>query len=331
MPEIRQNIITRDWVIIASERAARPDDFKRPHELVTLPRYESSCPFCPGNEHLTGQELLRIDKESAWQVRVVPNRYPALAPEGERIRTVKGICRSMTGVGIHEVIVEHPRHDIVPALYDDSHFADVLATFRERYAAARRDPRVEAIIIFSNHGEAAGTSLQHPHSQITATPVVPSQIRTRIDEATRYFDDNGDCLFCRTLREELMSGERIIVEGADFVAFHPFAALSPFHTWIFPRRHMSSFEETTDTELLGLASVLRKTLAKLYYGLNDPDYNYTIRSTPTDLAATEYFHWYLSIVPRVLRTAGFELGSGMFINPSVPEESAAFLRSVKVS
>jgi UDPglucose--hexose-1-phosphate uridylyltransferase len=208
--------------------------------------------------------------------------------------------------------------------------AAIIAMYRMRYAAIRKDPRVEAIIIFKNHGEAAGTSIAHPHSQIAATPIVPTQIRTRMEEAIRFLDDTGECLFCRTFKEELSSGERVIVESEHFVAFHPYAALSPFHTWIFPRRHMSSFDEISDAEIVDIAFTLKTFLGKLYFGLGDPDFNLSIRSIPTNDKNTEYFHWYVAVIPRVTRTAGFEMGSGMFINTMLPEDSAKFLRGVKI-
>ena len=190
---------------------------------------------------------------------------------------------------------------------------------------------LRALSFLKNHGESAGTSLEHPHSQITATPVVPSQIRYRMVEATSYFDDMGECLFCYTLRDELKAKERIVLETEHFVTFIPYAALSPFHLWVFPRKHVSCFGDISEAELVDLAYSLKTVLAKLYYGLNNPAYNYTIRSMPTDERQSDYFHWYLAIVPRVTKAAGFELGSGMYINPAMPEDSAKFLREIDVS
>jgi UDPglucose--hexose-1-phosphate uridylyltransferase len=266
-----------------------------------------------------------------WRVRVVPNKYPALIPTGDRVRKIEGIYRSLTAVGTHEVVVEHPRHDMTMALMQVSEVADVLQVYLQRYGHIRQDPRIEAIIIFKNHGEGAGTSLQHPHAQIAATPIVPNQFRMRMEEAIRYFDDTGECVFCSTLREELDDAERIVFETKHFVAFVPYAALSPFHTWIFPRRHASSFDEISNQEIDDLALNLRTVLAKLFKGLNNPDFNYSIRSIPTRDAHSEYFHWYVTIIPRVSKTAGFELGSGMYINTTVPEESARFLRDISIS
>lgn len=331
MAELRQNIITRDWVIIARERARRPDEFvSEVRPRVRVDTYKADCPFCPGNEHLTQRELFRVSGERNWKVRVVANKYAALSSDGERVRTINGIYRSMTAVGFHEVVIEHRQHDRTIAQLSPGEVADILEAYRQRYGAIKKDPRIEAIIIFKNHGEGAGTSLLHPHSQIAATPIVPTQIRGRIEEAIRYFDEAGECVFCRTLKEELMSRERIVFETEHFVAFIPYAALSPFHLWIFPRRHASSFDDLFDAELNDLAVNLRTVLAKIYHGLNDPDYNYSIRSIPTRDRHTDYFHWYITIIPRVSRTAGFEIGSGMFINTSLPEESAKFLRNVKV-
>lgn len=332
MPELRLNIITRDWVVIATERAKRPDQFVRAkREGPPLPSFDASCPFCPGNEHLTLKETLRLGDPDKWNVRVIPNKFPALSTEGARTRGGHGIFRSMSGVGYHEVIVEHPRHDLTTALMDVPDIVEVLKAYRERYKEIRKDPRIEAIIIFKNHGETAGTSLVHPHSQLAATPVVPFQFRARLAEATRYFDEHGECIFCRLLRDELAERSRIVHQSGHFVAFIPYAALSPFHTWIFPRRHASSFDGITDDELTDFARITKSILSRLYHGLNDPDYNYSIRSVPTDFTDTDYFHWYLTIIPRVTRTAGFEYGSGMFINTSLPEESAEFLRRVKMS
>lgn len=331
MAELRQNVVTREWVIINPERARRPDQFAgEKHTRAPLPMSDPNCPFCVGNEHLTIDESFRTSDGENWRVRVVGNKFPAVQREGERVRKVDGIYRSMSAVGFHEVIVEHPLHNMIIALMPDDHVADILKAYRQRYRELRWDERVESIIVFKNHGESAGTSLAHPHSQLVATPIVPSQIRSRMEEAIRYFDDTGECVCCRTLKDELSAGERIICESESFVAFIPYAALSPFHTWIFPRRHSSSFDETTDTEITDLAKCLRNVLAKLYHGLNNPDFNYSIRSIPTRELHAEYFHWYLTIVPRVTKTAGFEIGSGMYVNSALPEESAEFLRSVAV-
>jgi UDPglucose--hexose-1-phosphate uridylyltransferase len=329
MPELRQNIITREWVIIAKERA------KRPHELIAparsnpkVPSHDPECPFCPGNEGKTTTERYRIEKGNDWQVRVVANKFPALQEEGEKVRHIDGIFRSMTAVGYHEVVIEHPRHDLSPAGYTVDETAAIIEAHRQRYMTLAQDPRIEAVIIFKNHGEGAGTSLQHPHSQIAATPIVPTQVRHRLEESIRYFDETGECVFCRTLNREMQDGTRIVAQNKNFVAFIPYAALSPFHLWIFPVRHESSFDEITPQAVKSFAEILQGVLSKIHRGLNNPDFNFSIRSIPAREGHREYFHWYLTIIPRIGRTAGFEIGSGMYINPAIPEESARFLRDI---
>jgi UDPglucose--hexose-1-phosphate uridylyltransferase len=333
MPEIRQNLITRQWVIIATERARRPEQFSQKDAArKELPAFDPKCPFCPGNESLAPPATLEIPRrgDRGWQVRVVPNKFAALAAEGALVRTGSGLKRIISGVGIHEVIIESPAHNVTTALLGDDEVVQILESYERRYREIVRDPRVAQITLFKNHGAAAGTSLEHPHSQLIGTPLIPYEVRDRMETALRFYDEEGECLFCRTLSEEMDEGTRVVLEGEHFTAFIPFAALSPFHLWIFPKRHAACFTRMDEAQRLDLARVLRRVLRKLYDGLDNPDYNYTIRTAPEDAASVNYYHWYLSIVPRLTKTAGFELGSGMFINVGLPEESAKFLRNLKV-
>ena len=330
MPEIRQNMATKEWVIIATERAHRPQEFTQQERELTesRPEWDPNCPFCPGNEEPEPMEQMRIPAEGPWQLRVVLNKYPALSLEGERVRSFDGIYRRLTGVGRHEVLIETPRHNTCPALESPEEVARTIWAFQARGLDFAHDPRIEHIVYFKNHGPRAGTSLAHPHTQIVGLPMVPYYIRCRAEEARRYFDDTGNCVFCEIWREELDAGERIITQNEHFIAFIPYAAFSPFHTWIFPRRHNPNFLDATGEEIEALGHILRDVLRRLYIGLHDPDYNYVIRSAPLYDIGREYLHWYVTIIPRVTQTAGFEMGSGMFINTALPEESAAFLRDV---
>ncbi len=331
MPELRHNLITREWVIIATERAKRPEDFaKKTKEKRSLPAYLATCPFCPGNEKLTPAETYVVRDTNGWRVRVTPNKFAALAYEGERRRAIQGIRRTVTGVGMHEVIIETPDHSKSTALLTDREVELIVQTYLHRFKFASADPRVEQITLFKNHGEAAGTSLEHPHSQMIATPVITSQLRDRLINSLKHFDEFGECIFCRLLEQELKEGARVVLETPEFVSFIPFAALTPFSLLIMPRRHMACFAEINDAEAAGLASALRRTLAKLYHGLDDPDFNYVVRTAPSEYTGVKYYHWYLSVIPRLTKMAGFELGSGMFINVSLPEENANFLRAIKV-
>jgi len=330
MPELRYNVITRDWVIMASERAKRPDQFKRKEKRKVLAAHVAHCPFCPGNEHLTPPASYVVPNSELWQVRVTPNKFAAVAAQGERTRSIQGIRRTVSGVGIHEVIVETPDHSKTTALLNNYEVELIVQTYLNRFQFASADTRVELVTIFKNYGDAAGTSLEHPHSQMIATPVITTQIRDRLFHALEHFDEYGECIFCRVLDQELKEGSRIVLETEHFVSFVPFAAPTPFSMLVMPRRHMACFLEMKDAEAADLAHNLRRTLLKLYRGLDDPDYNYVIRTAPVEYCSVKYFHWYVSIIPRLTKMAGFELGSGMFVNVALPEENGAFLRGIDV-
>lgn len=327
MPELRQNLATREWVIIASERARRPNAYAEPPENARAerPAHDPACPFCPGNEELD-LEVSRTPAGAEWLTRVVRNKYPALAQEGPVLRRAAGVARTITGVGYHEVLVEHRLHNTTLALMSDAELAAALAASLRRGQEIAADSRIEQIVFFKNHGVRAGASMAHPHSQIIGLPIVPGDVRHRIEEARRFFDDTGQCVFCTMLDDELSRGERIIAANAHFAAFVLYAASSPFHIWILPRAHRASFLHVDPADLHHLAPVLRDVLSRVHHRLNDPDYNLIIRSTPVKEPENGYFHWYMALVPRLSRTAGFELGSGVWINPTIPEDCAAFLR-----
>ncbi len=331
MPELRQIRFNKEWVIIATERAKRPEELKIKRPPVVLPHYSETCPFCPGNEHMAPPEVMRINGHGDdWQIRVVPNKFAALAREGEPTRKITRSRRTMNGVGIHDVIIEGRDHSATTALVPDSQVVNLLRCYRTRYLELAKDPRITHITIFKNHGVGAGTSLEHPHSQLIGTPVISHQVRDRMYEALRHYDEFGECIFCEVLGEDLHEGTRIVEVGEHFVALEPFASPTPFITHIFPRRHMASFGDIREEEMVDLGRVLRKVLAKLYFGLENPDFNYTIRSAPAENRGVMYYHWYISVIPRLTQVAGFELGSGMFINTVLPEAAAEFLRNVNV-
>lgn len=327
MPEIRYNVVTREWVIIATERAKRPEQFAQ--QNVRRPKvepYVATCPFCPGNEQMTPPETFRLADDGKWRVRVVPNKFAALDRDAKLTRSNNGLKRTISGVGIHEVIIETPAHDMHMALLSQPDFDRVIQTYHERYNAISKDSRVAHTTLFRNHGERAGTSLEHPHSQIVGTPIIAPQVRGRMETALRYYDDEGQCLGCAMIEDEMRDGVRIVTSNDRFVAIIPFAALSPFQLWLLPIRHGASFGDCTDEDLALLSQTLRLVLRKICFSLANPDYNLSVRSVSHELGGSRYHHWYVSVIPRVTRLAGFELGSGMFINTSRPEDSAAFLR-----
>ena len=331
MSEIRQNLISREWVIIASDKGLTPRDYvdnRKADRQIT--EHKSDCLFCPGNESRVEQELFCLGSGKGWRVKVVPNKFGVLSAAGKGERVVNGTFHSMAGYGAHEIVIEHPKHNFLIAFASEEDVSNILRAYKNRYEVLGRDKNIEAVTIFKNHGLISGSSIEHAYSQIIATTIVPPQVRTRLEHATGYFDDTGRCVFCNCLADELRAKERIVLESAKFVSFVPYAAFSPFHLWIFPKRHMASFSEIDEEEIRDLAKVLKVTLMKVYRGLNNPDYNYTVRSIPTKEKNTAYFHWYISLIPRVNSSLGFEFGSGMYINTSLPEKNAKYLREINV-
>ncbi|MCO6450669.1 MAG: galactose-1-phosphate uridylyltransferase [Caldilineales bacterium] len=330
MPHLRQNLVTRQWVIVSTERAKRPHSLtaEEPALPVDLPPYDPECPFCLGNDGADEREYLQLPDDGPWQVRVLANKYPALDRDAVEERGFDGVERIMSGFGYHEVVIEGRRHNLCPATDDPTMLAHVFRAFQLRGNSIGEDNRIEYIQYFKNHGRAAGASLHHPHSQLIALPVVPGSARLRAERARSYFDDIGHCVFCKVLAEEIERNQRVVAINEHAVAFVLYAALSPFHIWVMPRRHMANFLEATEDDVRGVTDCLHQVLRLLHQGLNDPPFNYVLRSCPLHDRGREYLHWYVSVVARISTSAGFELGSGMFINPVLPEHSAAFLREV---
>lgn len=333
MSEIRLDPTTEEWVIFAMIRANRPDDLKRKQAKPELPVFSVNCPFCPGNEVMTPEEILsyRDNDSGRWRVRVVANRYPALAPGGNIGRNTEAdLFTSMDGVGVHEVIIESPEHNKVLALQTEDEVVEVLRAYRERYNIIKNQPLVKLIIIYKNYGQMAGTTLEHGHSQLLATPVIPRQMRIQYEVAARYYDSNGRCLYCDIADREIKTGRRLIMETDSFIVFHPFASHSPFETWIVPRAACASFGNVAEKELVELARVLRVNLLKLYKGLNNPDYNYVISSAPVEDENRDYYRWHVRIIPRITEMTGFEIGTGINMNTLLPEQTAGFIRELKL-
>lgn len=329
MPEFRQNIATKEWVIIASERAKRPKDFAREKKKKkTLPEHVDDCPFCPGNEDMTPPAVLTIEADKGWAVRVVPNKFAALKSDLSPDRRREGRFVCAEGFGVAEVIIETPDHSGTIGTMERSEVLNVLSAYRTRYLEIARDERINLITVFRNHGERAGTSLVHPHSQVIATPIVPPHVRDQITQAHVCYDTYGTCIYCEMIQEELTDGERIILDTDAFVVLAPYASRSPFETRILPKQHASSFGSISQGQMKHLAEVLQTTMGKVYRGLGNPDYNYIIRSAPTGDVNGRHYHWYIVIIPRLATPAGFEMGSGIYINSVTPESCAEFLRDV---
>jgi UDPglucose--hexose-1-phosphate uridylyltransferase len=328
MNEIRQNKATKQWVIYATARGKRPHDFHRQKdESGSPPVFDPGCPFCPGNEGILTSILMEMpgEKPNRWQARVVPNKFAALTPEGDTTRFTQGFYVAMQGYGRHEVIIESPFHNRQIAQMSPEEVGTVIETYHRRYIDLMKEHKNMMVIIFRNHGLQAGTSLVHPHSQIIVTGMVPNYIRWREEEARRYFDEWGRCVYCDILEFEMQDRHRVVLENDSFLAFVPYAAEVPFEISVVPKKHQASFGQISDASKSQLALALRDILVRLYKKLNNPDYNYIINTSPQYKADEPQLHWYLQIRPRLTTRAGFEIGSGISINPSLPEADADFL------
>lgn len=336
MSVLRYDPTTADWVVSAPSRALRPHERSTRTVIEEEPASAiANCPFCPGNEALAPPEIYAVRDPgggpTAWQVRVVPNKFPALRIEDEPTRTQDGLAfRHMGGCGAHEVIVESREHAVAMAQLPIEQIERVLRTLQLRHQDLLRDRRFQTVIIFKNHGEGAGTSLRHPHWQLIATPVVPRLLRLKHREATEYFDQTGRCMYCDLLEEEIAAGRRILAANEDYVALAPYASHTPFELWILPRQRRASFTRVPVEELRPLAELLKLVLLRLYTCLANPDFNLTIDTVPRNDEEEEYFLWHIRILPRLATPAGFELGSGMSINTVLPEDAVSFLNESPV-
>jgi len=328
MPELRKDPVVGRWVIIATERARRPSDFVAD---PVRPRV-SACAFCEGHEAQTPPEIFaerrpgREPNGPGWTYRVVPNKFPALRIEGDLEPSGEGLFDKMTGVGAHEVVIETPDHAASLASLPLDAVADVLLAFRERMLDLKKDPRFAYVLVFKNHGEAAGATLEHPHSQLIATPIIPIMVSEELAGSAQYYALKERCVWCDMLRQERRDGRRLILESQGFVTLAPFAPRFPFETWILPVGHRAAFEDSTDEELRGLAGVLGEFLRRMNRVLGDPPFNFMLHTAPFREVQRESFHWRLEIIPKLTRVAGFEWGSGFFINPMPPEDAAEALK-----
>jgi len=331
VPELRKDPIVGRWVIISTDRAKRPTDFLR-NKVVQKGGF---CPLCPGNESKTPSEVLAYRPEAGgggqkngpgWTVRVVPNKFPALTIEGTLNRQAEGMFDKMNGLGAHELVIESPDHAAHMATLPPRQIESILWACRDRIVDLKQDRRFKYIMVFKNHGETAGATLEHPHTQLIALPIVHKHVGEELEGAKQYFNIKERCIFCDILRQEMESPARVVAENEDFLVFAPFAPRFPFETWIFPKRHESAFENLSSHQMMNLATALKQLLMKCDVALDGPAYNLALHTGPLQEGSLDYYHWHLEFIPRLTNTAGFEWGTGFYINPTPPEESAKFLR-----
>ncbi len=331
MPQLRKDPIIGRWVIIATERAKRPKDFK----VIDSAPPEKECPFCRGKENFTPGEVFSVrDSEGKWQVRVVPSIKPFLETDHSLWKKGKGPYDLMNGSGKHEVVIETPYHIGNMADLEVENIRNVFFAYGERIKDIEKDGNIKYVLIFKNYRwDAGGGRVRHARSQIIATPVNLKRVKEELEGAKFYFDYHERCVFCDMIRQELEQKERLVLDEDGFVALVPFAPRFPFEVWILPKEHSPDFPKTSYDSLFSLAKVVKKVLSRIKNILNDPPYNYVIHTAPFRRPHRGYwstieedFHWHIEIIPRLTQVAGFEWGTGFYICPLLPEETARFLR-----
>jgi UDPglucose--hexose-1-phosphate uridylyltransferase len=332
MPELRRDPITGRFVILSPERALRPSEFLRhpPAQRGGL------CPFDPGNEQYTPHEILAYRGPGlpangpGWSVRVFPNRFPALRVEGVLQSEGDGLFDRLTGIGAHEVIVDSPEHDRSLAQLEAGQIASVLTAFRDRILDLGRDMRLRSVMVFKNHGAEAGSTLEHSHSQLIALPLIPATLSEELAGALAHHQQKDRCIYCDIVRQERKDGARMVSENAESLALAPWASRTAFETWILPKAHSSAFEDSSPELLRATAELLGSTLRRVNAALDSPAYNLVLHSGPLNQRGLPHYHWHFELLPISARIGGFEWGSGVYINPTPPEEAAEFLRKVKL-
>lgn len=339
MSELRHDPVQRRWVIIASDRGRRPSDYAGGG---VPPAAAAPCAFCPGHEGSTPPEIAEARRGAGtpgapgWTIRVVPNKFPALDGDGAPEIAGEGLYARMDGAGAHEVIIESPDHAADLSGMPEPALAELLLVYRERLRALLASKLHKYVLIFRNHGEAAGASMAHPHTQIIATPVTPLQVAGELDSSRSHYERTGRCLFCEVIDQEIRDGRRILAVDGDFVAFAPYASRFPYEAHIYPRKHSHSFAKEGDATVARLASTLGGVLKRLRDALGDPPYNFVFHTAPNkerEAGRPGYwetleqdYHWHVEVLPRLTPIAGFEWGTGLHINPMSPESAALTLR-----
>jgi len=335
MPELRKDPVVGRWVIISTERSRRPGHFTPEAGNGA----QAFSPFAEGREDMTPPEVYAVrphggpSDSPGWSVRVVPNKFPALEIEGSLDRRGEGLYDKMNGVGAHEVVIETPDPALQFADLPVEQIALVLVAWRERMRDLRKDQRLRYALVFKNHGAGAGATLEHSHSQIIATPIIPKMVQEELDGARRYFELKERPVFSDIIDQEAGEGQgrRVVVRTQRYIALAPFAPRFPFETWVLPLARRAAFHAIDDhDEMLELAGILKDTLGRLNAALDSPPYNLVLHTAPLADPEVPYYHWHFEIMPKLTRVAGFEIGSGFYINPTPPEDAAQYLRDVGV-
>jgi len=332
MDQLRRDPIVGRWVIVFMDKPYAPGDFDIEH----FPDKKGPCPFCYGHEGMTPPEI-QAHREGGtkanapgWSTRVVPNKFPALRIEGDLNRQGVGMFDLSNGVGAHEVIIETPDHKKTLADLLDHEVEKVIWAYRDRSVDLHGDKRFRYIMIFKNHGYSAGASLTHSHSQLIALPMIPKNVNEELTGSNKYYEYKERCIFCDMITQEKEENERIICQNSRFLAFSPFASRFPFEVWILPKEHHSDFSIIQTEDVIELARILKEVLLRVKSVLGNPPYNFIIHTSPFEARERADYHWHIEIMPKLTHIAGFEWGSGFYINRTPPEIAAKYLREAKI-
>jgi UDPglucose--hexose-1-phosphate uridylyltransferase len=329
MPELRKDLVRNKWVVIATDRALRPNDFPINKQGLHNAAINGFCPFCEGNEDNTPPEIAAFRQpdtapnEPGWIVRTIPNKFSAFELQGELSQQYSGIYNSCNGLGSHEVVIETPEHNVEFHNYTDNQIELILSMLKNRYNELAQDRRIKYIYIYKNRGLFGGASLAHSHSQVVGLPMVPQE-NYGIEE---YYRRKGSCLICDTVKNEIEAKVRVVAETSNFLLICPYASRFSYETWIIPRSHVPHFGDITTTQIKELASLTKRFIAVMLDCLDNPSYNLMINTSPVNMDSNPACcHWYIEVAPRFIVTAGLEIGTGYYVNPVAPEISAALLR-----
>ena len=332
MNELRREPVTGRWIITYLDRIPEVKDFKIESNEK---KGEATCPFCWGRENQTPPEILVHRRygppnSPGWSLRVVSNKFPALRIEGDLNKEGVGVFDMMNGIGAHEVIIEAPEHKRDTADLSYTEAEEVIWAYVSRSIDLRRDKRFKYILIFKNYGKIAGASLEHGHSQLIALPIVPKRVQEELEGAATYYNYKERCVFCDMIREERDEKDRIIYEDEKVIAFCPYVSRFPYEVWIMPKKHASDLTSLDRDTVPYVAKALRDSLLRIKRYLGDPAYNFIIHTSPINGQEREDYHWHIEIMPTLVKVAGFEWGSGFYINPVPPDIAARNLLSVKL-
>lgn len=336
--ELRLDLVSQDWVVIATGRAKRPETFKKEQAPSVCDEKEEieKCFFC--NIETQEKPVLISEKGKIsspvkknipkdWTIAVVPNKFPAFLPHPDLDETVEGgIYKKMNAVGFHEVVVtrDHKKH---MGQFSVEEIKEVVDAYQARYLALMKEKFVNNVSIFHNHGKTAGASVSHPHSQIITTPLVDVDLKNALLKSQSYSKEKKECVYCKMNEWELKVKKRIVFENEGFMAACPFASKMAFQTIVSPKKHSPYFEKITEDEKWQFSEAFQKALSKICKGLNNPDYNFYLHTAPCDFKSHDYYHWHWTILPKTSTWAGFEIGTRIEISTIEPEKAAEYLRS----